>query len=785
VNPTRAVSVFSLALGLGLAIALVSFADAILWRPLPVARPAEIVRVYSASPLHSSGYVSYLDYEDFARGARTVSGIAAQSQILLAVGGRANEVPEVRMGLAVTPNYFEALGVQAEIGRTLDSNDSRAAVVVLADTFWREHFSGNRSVVGNAISFGGVPFTIVGVAPRGFGLDPFRHEDFYVSIVVYAAGLLPSVGHPLADRGRRYLSVYARRAAPVSAVQGELGAIGTDLAREYPDTNRDQKVRVLTEFAARQETEGGLQVVAWVLLGLAALSILIACSTTSALLLLACEARAGDTALKVMLGARPLHLLRGALAESLMLAAMGMAAAMPVAWAALTMASRVLKLPTDLRMSIDARLDERMVVVATAAAAATALVCAAAPWVMTITRTQRPGSGRVTGGSGARSVLVAIQVSVASALVATGMAWLLGISATRDIDLGYRTDHVLLMTFDPSQVGTDAAHTRSFYRELLRQVHELPGVHTALAQSVPLGFTGAQKQVSFEAAGSAPFSLWMNTVTPGYFALMRMPVLAGRDFDVHDTEDRAPVALVNQTLARMWPGGKALGRTLEIGGRKTEIIGIVKTAKYFQLGESPRPFLFLPYAQNYVPRMTLHLHTQGPPANAAPAVLRVARDLDVSQPVSEIRSLDQYFEYGALFSARIGVAVTAAAGSCALLLALIGLYTCVASAVNQRGRELSIRRALGATRGDAIRLVVSQGARLVVSGMAVGLGMALAAGQWTGPMMASGHALPWKSLALSSTLAGTMVAAASLAARLIPAWRATRLDPAVTLRAKQ
>jgi len=786
VNPTRVVSILSLAIGMGLAIALVSFADAILWRPLPVARPAEIVHVYSASPLHSLGFVSYLDYEDFARSARTLSGIVAQSQVLLAVGGRPGVVPEMLMGLAVTPNYFEVLGVPPEIGRTLHSDDSRAPVVVLADTFWRERFSGSPGVVGRVISLGGASFTIVGVAPRGFGLDPFRHEDFYVSIGAYAAGMLPNVGHPLTDRGRRYLSVYARSVAPIGAVRGELDAIAADLAQEYPDTNRDQKVRVLTEFSARQETEGGLQVVAWVLLALAALSMLIGCSTTSGLLLLDCEARAGITALKIVLGARPLHLLREALSESLMLAAIGAAAAMPVAWAALTMASRVLELPTDLRMSIDARMDGRMIAAAVTAAAATALICAIAPWVTTLTGTRLVTSGRVTCASGLRSVLVVVQVSVASALVAIGLSWIAGIAAARDIDLGYRTDHILLMTFDPSQVGADGPHARAFYRDLLSRVHQLPGLRAVvLAQSVPLGFTGAQKQVKFEGAGPAPLSLWMNTVTPGYFDLMRMPFVAGRDFNVHDTGDGPPVALVNQALAGRWPNGNAVGRTLEIGGRKMEIIGIVKTAKYFQVGESPRPFLFLPYAQNYVPRMTLHLRTYGPAANISPPVLRIARDLDSSQPVSEIRSLDQYFEYGALFSVRIGVAVTAAAGSCALLLALIGLYTCVASAVSQRRRELGIRRALGATRCDVIRLLSSQGARLTALGIVLGLGVALAAEQWTGPMMASGHALGWKWLALSSSLAGILVATASLVACLIPAWRTTRLDPAVTLRAKQ
>ena len=769
----------SLAIGMGLATALVSFADAILLRPLPVARPAEIVRVYSGSPKQSLGYVSYPDYEDFARDTRTLAGAVAQSQVLLAVGGREGEVPEVRMGLAVTGNYFDVLGVPAAIGRVFHPAESREPVVVLAEAFWRERFSGKPAAIGEAISICGIPFTIIGVAPRGFGLDRFLHEDFYVPTGVYAAGLLPSTGHPLTDRGRRYLSIYARSAAPLGAVQGELSAIAAGLAHEYPDTNRDQKVRVLTE-PARSETGGNLQAVAWVLLALAELMMLIACSTTCGLLLLDGEARAGDTALKIMLGARPLRLLWESLTESLALVATGTAAAMPLAWAALNMVSRLLALPTDLRMSIDAHFDARMADVAVGSALVAALVCASAPWAMSMTTAQRPVSARVTGSSRLRHALVVMQVSIACALVAMGFTWVSGIAATRDIDLGYRTDHVLLMTFDPSQVGSDEAHAHAFYRELLRRAEQLPGVRAAaLAQSVPLGFTGAQKQVKIEAAGPAPLAFWMNIVTPRYFALMRMPLLAGRDFNSSDTEDSPPVAIVNQALARLWPSGKALGHTLKIGGREVEIVGVVKTAKYIQAGESPRPFFYLAYAQSYVPRMTLHVQTQGLPADAASAVLAIAHELDPTQPGSDVRTLDQYFERGALFLARIGVCITGAAGSCALLLALIGLYSCNASAVTRRGRELGIRRALGATRYDVIRLVLSHGARLTVCGIAIGLAMALVIERWTEHWAGK---LPWTYLACSAAFAGILVAAASLAACLIPAWRAARVDPAVTLR---
>jgi putative ABC transport system permease protein len=520
-------------------------------------------------------------------------------------------------------------------------SDDRSPVVILSDSFWRRRFAADPFVLGRSVSIAQTPFTVIGVAPPGFGLDRFLHEDFYVPIGVYAAGLLPVAGHPLEDRGRRYLSIYGRRIAPLSSVQADVSSIAAELSREFPLTNHQQKAVVMTEFAARRATAGSMQAVAWILLALAALSL-------------------------------------------------------------------------------------------------------------------------------------------AAALLCSG-AFLLGqmLSASR-VDLGYRTGHILTMTFDPSETQSDESRTRAFYRELLERVPPLPGVRAAaLAQFVPLGFTAAQKQVKIIAFNADPISIWMNTVTPGYFVLMRMPLVAGRDFRSSDT-DRAPtVAVVNEALARFWPGGRAVGQRMEIEGRQVEVIGVVKTAQYQQVGEAPRPFLYLPCEQNFVPRLTLHVQTFGEPSAMTPSVLAVARAIDPTQPVSEIRPLSQFLSRGALYTARIGVAVTAAAGGCAWALSLAGLYACIAGSVHRRRREIGIRRALGASRWSVTRLVLSQGARLILSGVAIGLLLAALAQSQVAPQIGSATGAI-RLLALA--LAGMVVTATSLAACLVPAWRASREDPAVALR---
>ena len=370
----------SLASGIGLGVALTSVADAILFRPLPVARPSEIVRLYTASRLQPLGYVSYPDYQDFSRNSRTLAGMIAESQVLLAVSSGARESPQVRMGLAVTPNYFDVLGVRAALGRTFHGEDARAAVVVLSNGFWRSRYGGDSRILGRTLDIGGAPFTVIGVAPPRFGLDRFVQEDYYIPIGVYGTGLLPHANNPLTDRTKRYLSVFARRAAPIPAVQAELNSLSARLEVEYSDADHGRRAVALSELAARRRSDKTMPAIAAVLLALAMLTLAIACANVSGLLVLRGEARTGEVALRVAMGAGSLRLLGELIAESFALAAVGMAMAMPVAWGAVRLLTRPLTLPTDLPLSIDARIDARMWVTAACATTLAALLCGLAPW---------------------------------------------------------------------------------------------------------------------------------------------------------------------------------------------------------------------------------------------------------------------------------------------------------------------------------------------------------------------------------------------------------------------
>ncbi len=778
----------SLAVGIGLAAAFASLADAVLLRPLPVARPDEIVRVFSASPRRAMGFVSYPDFLDFARDSRSFSGMIAQSQVLLALGGSGGETPEVRMGLAVTANYFDVLQVSARLGRTFQPGEGRLPVMVLSDALWRSRFSGDPRVVGSTVPLAGMPFTILGVAPPGFGLDRFLHEDFYVPIGAYAAGLLPGGDANLRDRGKRYFSVYARLARGANAMraQAEMDALARALAAEYPETDSSRSALVLTDREARARGNRMMPVLAGILIALAALLFAIACANAAGLILLKAEARAGETALRSALGESAMRALSRSMAESLAIAGAGTMLALPVGWAAVKGIVRSTALPADLPIAMDARLDSRVMALLAAAALITAMICGIAPWF--VRRGIAPAAvlkrenSRGGHSSRSRNALVATQIAMAAALVAGCGAFLTGLAEARRVELGYRTDRVLTMALDPAQTGSDEAHTRRFYEALLDRIRRKPGVERAeLGQSIPLGFAGAQRMVKIEGAAgreeSAGMAVWMSIVTPGYFELMRMPVTGGRTFAETDQADAPRVAVVNEAMAKMWPGGQAIGRRMVIEGKQVEIIGVVKTAKYFELTEPPRPFFYLPFAQNYASRMVLHLTTRGEPGAMAPAALAAIREIDRGQPVSEVRALDDYFSRGALFGTRVGARLTMAAGGAALLLALAGLYGAIASAVERRRREIGIRMALGAEPGAVLGLVIADGLRIAIPATAVGLAAAMGAWRWMGAVMPVDGGMNW-----SSAAAGLIVVGASVIASAVPAWKAAAMDPAEALR---
>jgi predicted permease len=767
----------SLAIALALTTALASVADAILFRPLPVDHPAEIVRLFTASPAQALGFSSYPDFADLRRSSQTVS-MVAQAQVLVAVQAPHSSslnssvgsfrnfpvVAQVRLGLAVTPDYFQVLRVKAKIGRMFQETDSREPVVVLANTFWKSQFEANPQIIGRIIRLSGTPFTVIGVAPENFGLDRFIHEDFYVPIQVYDADLLPSTGQPTHDRARRYLSIYARLqpGATLRQARAELSTIGTRLESEYPSSNRDRRTVVLSEFDSRMQSDRTMPALARLLIAVAGLILAIACATVAGLLLLRAETRAGVIAIQLALGATRARLLVENLAVAATLAIVGALFAVPLAWAAMRVLERMATLPSDIHFSIVPKVDAPILLLTAAAAIAVTLVCGL---VVPRQGTLQSRAGR--SSTRGRDALVTIQIALASALVASGASLAGAISSARKIDPGYRTDHVLTLALDPAQVRYNESQARAFYDQALARVSRLNGVEAAaLAQSAPLGFMGAQRQI--EIAGQPERSaIWMNLVTPGYFDLLRIPILSGRVFDRRDQPSSQPVAIVNQELAKRC----GVGAKFRMNGKMVEVIGIARNAKYFAIGEPPRPYFYLPFSQNYASRMVLHVAS-----GEARAVVAEIRAIDPLQPVSEIRPAADYVTQGATFHARVALQAVAAVGLCGLALALAGLYSVVSRSVTARQREIGIRMALGARRDQVVMMILRRSARLALIGTAAGLVVAAASHRFLAGLM------PGARFSNEFAFAPALVYACSLIAALIPALRAARIDPARSLR---
>ncbi|HLH41262.1 MAG TPA: ABC transporter permease [Bryobacteraceae bacterium] len=751
-----AVATLTIAVTLGLAAALASTAQAILFRPLPVARAYEIVRVFTVSDTQPLGLVSYPDFEDFRASSRAIRGMAAQSQVLLAVG---KAPAQMRLGLAVTANYFDLLGVGVAPGRGFAAGESRDALCVLAYDFWQSRFGGDARVLGKTILLRGAPFTIIGVAPKNFGLDRFTHEDFYFPIGVYATGLLPGGGVPLQDRSRRYLNVYGRleKGASVRRADAEIAAIARCLAAQYPE-DRANRAAVLTELAARASNDRTMPALAALLAALAALIAMVASANLALVFAARAEARAREISIRIALGATPACLIRENLSESAAVTLTGSAAAVPVAYAAQRILGKTAVLPTDIRFSIAPRLDAGVFLALAATGVLLAAGCAFVPPQQT--------------ARGVKHALAAIEIALATALISCSVFLLGGIQAATRADPGYRTRHVLVLALDPSQVGFTEARSRAFYDQALARVRAISGVKSAeLAQSIPLGYTAAQRQIVL---GDETLTLWVNIVGPRYFDLLHLPIVEGRGFTEGDSPASAPVAIVNQELARRC----GVGCTFRMSGRQIRVVGVARSIAYFSPNEPPRPYFYLPFSQNYTPRMILHVETAGDPAAMAHAAADEIHRLDPAQPISEIRPMSDYLRQGAMFQARIALCVLGFAAIAGIPLALTGLAGLIAQASGRRRREIAIRIALGARRSAILRLLAVDGLKALVSGIAAGGAMGACA------MRLFSHLLPARLSFGSSALAVGFVVIASLPAFLLPARKACFADPSILLRAE-
>src|ERR1022692_3343296 len=787
-----AVAILSLAIGIGANTSMFSLADAMLLRPLPVDHPADMVRVVSTSQAERYGRLSYPDYIDFRDHVKTLSGLLGYKNIAIGFNPNPDAPAKLLLGLAVTPNFFDVLGVRPGLGRGFRADEDSQAVVVISDSTWDSQFGRDPSVIGRTVKLSKVDFTIIGVAPQSFpGLDRYVHESMYVPQGV-TPRFAPDEKDLLGHRDRLNLSVYGRLQPghTASEAQAELQTIARNLEQAYPDTNRGRGALAMTELQARMRVDPDDALETAIFLAIAGLVLLIACANVASLLLSRARARSREIAIRLAIGASRSRLVRQLLTESLLLAFAGGAAGLGLALVGIKFFSAI-RLPTALPLWLVAHLDLRVLAFCAVASALSGIVFGIAPALHTL-RTDL--SGTLKSGDAAlsgkrrrfqvRNILVIGQVAVSMLLLLIAGLLVKDFANATGFTAGFRTDHVLLLTLDPSLVGYQEPQGRAFYRQLEERVSSLPGVHSvALGEHVPLGVTSSSKNVVVEGyelpRGQQSLSILVDSVDEHYFNVMQIPVVAGRKFHNSYTQSSVPVAIVNEAMAQTyWPKRSPIGGRIQMGKQTLQVVGIAKNIKYRDWSEHPLPFLYLPFSQQYESLMTLHVETAVDPATLAGPVLAEVRRLDAATPVQDVQTMQHFFKEGALFGNRLVTQVVTVIGLFGLLLAITGLYGVIAYSVSRRTREIGIRMAIGADPGSVAWLVLRQGMKLTAIGGAIGLVLSLLASQVLGSLLVGVSARdPEVYVAVP-----LLLAAISLLACYVPARRAARIDPLLALR---
>jgi putative ABC transport system permease protein len=806
-----AVAALSLALGVGANSALFSFHDALLFRPLPVRDPGSVVAVATTGPEDAalfSGGLSYANYRDLRERSRSFDGLVAQQLSTFGFAKSRQDVREMRLGVLVSDNFFSILGVEPGLGRTFTQDEAqvpgRGAVVILAYDFWKNTLGEDRSILSRgSVVINGIDFAVIGIAPDTFtGLDVDLRPAFYIpSMMAERVGIFSPTAraeagrNPLEDRGAKAFVVKGRLKPGVTQqqAQSELTTIWKSLEQLYPDTNRNQTVGVRTELQERIRRQPPTALIVAMMTVLAGIVLFIACANVANLMLGRARARSREIAIRLALGVSRARLLRQLMTESFLLAFIGGALGVGLAYVGIRF-FRSFQIPTDLPVVIATELDARVLLFSLGAAAVSAFLFGIAPARQSLKTDLVSALKSAELGQAARqrtlgrNALVVVQVALSMVLlVATGML-LEGFRSTAALNPGFRTDHLIMMSTDTSLVRYTPAQTHNFYRSLVDRVRALPGVRSvALTSSIPFNPPFSNEAVIPEGyqfpPGQENVSLLTAAVDEHYFDTMKTEVVAGRAFTADDKEGSRLVAIVNQELAKTyWPDQDPVGKRLRLKdarGPLVEVVGVTRTGKYLFIGEPPTPFLYLPFAQHETTRVSVLVEsTNLDPAPLAAPLREVVRTLDENQAVFNVRTFANFYEQRAIGPQLLVMQVTAAMGVVGLSLALIGLYALVAYSVARRTREIGIRMAMGARRSDVLKMVLRQGFVLAATGMIVG-GLASAA---VARLLAAGMA----GLGAPNPTVYVVVPVAlmllTLAASYFPARRASRVDPLSALR---
>ncbi|MEM8960366.1 MAG: ABC transporter permease [Acidobacteriota bacterium] len=783
-------AIVTLALGIGLNSATFSAIHGLLLRPLGgVANPEEVVQVYRKWPGLDYGASSIPHYQDVRdHGGEVFSSTAAWTSAPISLSGE--ERNERIMGILASANLFQTLGVQAKIGRTFrpgteDRDPGAHPVVVLGHSFWRTRFGGDPTVLGRTLKLNGRAFEIVGVTPPEFkGPMPAIDVPLYVPIMMQP-WIMP--GNDLLEARDDSMMVVMARLRPGRTIEQATTVMDSMLPRlrdEFPDAYEGQlgtTVITLSEAGLHPSFRGAALGMSTVMMAVVSLLLLVACVNVANLFLARARERRREMGIRLSLGASRRAILQQLFTESLVFSLLAGAAGVGLAYAVTAGLARI-ELPMDAPVAFEVEIDTKVLLFTLAVSVVAGLVFGLVP-ALRAAKTDLVSSVKGHGGySGGRfrtgKALVVLQMALSLILLVSSGLFLRALQAATEIDPGMEKPRNLIMaSMDPGLQGYDEATTQQFYDRLIDELTARGDVTSVgLTNSVPLGFHLLGQGVEipgYEFAEGERTSLYYAAITEGYLETLGADLVEGRTFRRSDDARTTPVIVVNQRFAeRFWPEESALGNIVRTAGEDRRVIGVVATAKYRSLAEDPTEYMYLPQRELFQSAMTLVVRTPTSPSAMLASVGETVRGMDAGLPLYDVRTMEDHMGI-ALLPARLGGSVLGLFGLLGILLASVGIYGVIAYSVAKRQRELGIRAALGADRNRVVGLVLREGLRLAMTGVAIGLVGAAGAAQLVRGMLYNVHPIDPIVYGAVSVL---LIALAAVAVYR-PARKAARMDP--------
>ncbi len=787
-------AVLCLTLGIGATTAVFSWIEGILLRPFPMVAVEDRMFAITGMERNDRTDSSWPDLQDLAANCKLVQAFIAEhiGGATLNIGERADRAT----GSVVSSNYFDVLGIRPILGRTFqpeeDIGRNAHPVTVISYETWKQRYRGDPEIIGKMQMLNGVRHNIIGVTPEGF-YGTFVGYSFNFWVPASMEEVFEGGGYKLDNRGARWSEGFAilKPGVTIDQAQAEISAVAARLAAEYPDTNRGRGFKLYPLWQTPFNNAGTLLPTLRASLVVASLVLLIACANVGNLLLVKSFARRHEMTVRISLGAGRARLIRQLLTEGLILAVAAAAGGFLLAhWCRNLITLQFPPTAAGVVIHLPAHVDWRVLALSAGVCLVSTLLFGLVPALQAgkidLATAIKAESGGVVGGRGrawVRSGLVVVQVSLSFILLVGAGLLLKSFRTMMQTDVGFSTDNVLVSSVDMIGAGYDGPRIRNFQNQLVDRVQALGGVQSmAWSRSVPFTYkpypSSPIEVDGFETQPGEQPTVEYNEVGAAYFSTVGLPLVSGREFTTADNETSQPVAIVNETMVqRFWRGESALGKRLQVKGRWLKVVGVARNSKYSSMLENSKPFFYTVLRQGAIGGQSFQIRTRLAPSAIASVLAREIKAIDPNLAVSEVITMRENIARRT-WSQRAAFSLLAIFSCVALLLAGIGLYGVMSYAVSQSKRELGLRMALGATGSDLLRIVMSQGLRLTLVGIAAGVAFALGLTRLLGDMLYKISPRDPESF-ISAFAAMTL---AAVVACLLPAWRATRTDPVRALR---